>query len=701
MGSLFDWLAYSGARTSAGDPVASGLAYFYEPHSDTKKRVWADDEYSDPLPNPVTLDAAGRATVYGQGDYRLRIETSAGVYVMDVASLQYAELYADMVQLRNASGYSGTGDFFTGTTVDAVVQAIKTSLGGLDAKLLVTHTGGSSVLVRTWASQVFNVKLFGALGDGSTDDTSAVQAAITAANAAGGGKVYFPRGTYIIASALTGYGSIHYCGDGVGATILRTSGTATYSLFTFTTRNNVTVSDMTLQGTGTSAAATCRALYFVTDCTNVRVRDLEITGTAAGTGFNVGLSIDADRVWVDRVQISNVQASSATAGVDLTGSNEVHLNEVYVVCNAGSSSTSYGINLGTRVRATNCHVEAPSSIGFICGTESSYVGCSVQGAGSSYGFYGNGITDCRVVGCWASGGRYHYSFFNSALVSTMTRCAVVNCTSTAAGYYGVYVGSASTTPATFCKVVDCTIYNSGREAILFEGTDCCTADGNTVYDASDASAGTYGGIKVTTTNNGGHVGGNKNVVSGNYVYELTSNQMLASLVIEDYAGGSTNLGSTSVGPNTLDTCGASNVWIRFGGTNNTWKGYAVAPQTIDEALRVPIAAVSASESLSLYDSGKDIQVSGDTAVDLTLPTLDSGGWTDGLEYRITRLSATGVKRILCAGGNTVRTQATAAGAGYTIITLLAQELSGCRLTARGTVWYLTYTNLDDATIVPS
>jgi hypothetical protein len=51
----------------------------------------------------------------------------------------------------------------------------------------------------------YNVKasIYGAKGDGVTDDTTAIQAAITAAAAAGGGVVWFPAGTYIISTALT------------------------------------------------------------------------------------------------------------------------------------------------------------------------------------------------------------------------------------------------------------------------------------------------------------------------------------------------------------------------------------------------------------------------------------------------------------------------------------------------------------------
>jgi polygalacturonase len=43
----------------------------------------------------------------------------------------------------------------------------------------------------------FNVKEFGAVGDGKALDTAAISNAIRAANAAGGGKVVFPAGVYL------------------------------------------------------------------------------------------------------------------------------------------------------------------------------------------------------------------------------------------------------------------------------------------------------------------------------------------------------------------------------------------------------------------------------------------------------------------------------------------------------------------------
>ena len=51
-------------------------------------------------------------------------------------------------------------------------------------------------------SDYFNVRSFGAVGDGQTDDTAAFQKALDAASKAGGGVVYAPRGNYFFAGSL-------------------------------------------------------------------------------------------------------------------------------------------------------------------------------------------------------------------------------------------------------------------------------------------------------------------------------------------------------------------------------------------------------------------------------------------------------------------------------------------------------------------
>jgi hypothetical protein len=65
----------------------------------------------------------------------------------------------------------------------------------------------------------FNVREYGAAGDGDTDDTAKIQAAIDAARATGG-IVFFPPGTYSTGRLIL-YSRVHLRGSGVDATVLR------------------------------------------------------------------------------------------------------------------------------------------------------------------------------------------------------------------------------------------------------------------------------------------------------------------------------------------------------------------------------------------------------------------------------------------------------------------------------------------------
>jgi hypothetical protein len=89
------------------------------------------------------------------------------------------------------------------------------------ACLVAVVAGGTSI---AWAGatatpHVFNVRDYGAAGDGVTNDTPAVNAAIVAASATGSGVVRFPAGTYLAG------GSIHLLSNvtlqvDTGATVL-------------------------------------------------------------------------------------------------------------------------------------------------------------------------------------------------------------------------------------------------------------------------------------------------------------------------------------------------------------------------------------------------------------------------------------------------------------------------------------------------
>lgn len=112
-----------------------------------------------------------------------------------------------------------------------------------------------------------NVLDYGATGDGATDDTAAIKAAIAKLQAANGGDLFFPSGTYFVSSTLIMWWNSRWRGAGVGATRLKLAAGANCDLiqtqgFADLTGGTVQggpnhwqLSDMTLDGNGAAQTA--------------------------------------------------------------------------------------------------------------------------------------------------------------------------------------------------------------------------------------------------------------------------------------------------------------------------------------------------------------------------------------------------------------------------------------------------------------
>lgn len=126
--------------------------------------------------------------------------------------------------------------------------------------------------------RVIDVKLFGAKGDGVTDDTAAIQAALDAAKNAGGGTVYLPTGNYRKANTsatLRVYSNTTLCGSGDASVILAEdlSSVPRCDLMILSDTENVTLRDFRVVGTLESNLSNENANQTITGS---RVRNLRV-----------------------------------------------------------------------------------------------------------------------------------------------------------------------------------------------------------------------------------------------------------------------------------------------------------------------------------------------------------------------------------------------------------------------------------------
>lgn len=236
------------AFTSLGALMASGRLYTYTQGTTTKKVAYT--EATGTTAHTYTSDGGGGEYIAldARGELPAPLYLTAGAYDLCLKTAAGATVWT-----RRAD--PGGADF-AGSGGSALVGFIQTG------------TGASTRTVQAKLRDVVSVKDFGATGDGSTDDTTAVQACVTAAVTAGK-AVYFPSGTYILTSTVTATGWWCYFGDG-NTSVIKTNNDI--ALFTFTI-NTTTVSaweirDLRFEGPYNSSNVASCALRFTGDSTS-------------------------------------------------------------------------------------------------------------------------------------------------------------------------------------------------------------------------------------------------------------------------------------------------------------------------------------------------------------------------------------------------------------------------------------------------
>lgn len=230
----------------------------------------------------------------------------------------------------------------------------------------------NTATVRRLASRLLDrvsVKDFGAVGDGVTNDTAAIQAAIAYIQSVGGGTVYFPRGIYLTAPVFVTDSNVHLRGAGTGGSILRLIGSATeqFAVVSFGIQSDQTT---------LVAIADCSIRHFEIDGNKAN----QLNGSASDEGTNAGLFVyTAAGMLVENLRVHDCDGYGiGLVGTDQAGREDIIVRNVITYANEydGLDIKGGATNRPVRVRLERVYSHS-NGPGNIPGRES--VGIDVRG----------------------------------------------------------------------------------------------------------------------------------------------------------------------------------------------------------------------------------------------------------------------------------------------------------------------------------
>lgn len=184
-----------------------------------------------------------------------------------------------------------------------------------------------------------NVRDHGAIGDGVTDDTVAIQSIIN--NAGEYTRIYFPTGKYLLTSAITINKPVYLYGDGFGQTSNNTNGSsagATTIIFKTQTNGfvvnsgnyifNVTISDMEI--VGSNMCTNGISLYSGVMCNllNLHIRECQNSGILITN--NIDYLCQFNRVCNYDYVYGTTSATENSAALKISGNADKLVTQNYI-----------------------------------------------------------------------------------------------------------------------------------------------------------------------------------------------------------------------------------------------------------------------------------------------------------------------------------------------------------------------------------
>ena len=311
------------------------------------------------------------------------------------------------VSVVPANGVSGSVADPTGNA------AITLTLGDISAASS-KPSGGTARSFTSRNGDVFNVKDYGALGDGSTDDITAIGNALDAAITARG-KLYFPAGVYVISNTInktfgtvnTFYGLSIY-GDGIGCSIIKqtTSNRGVFNLICAGRSGCLTIENLGFWNNSGLSTIPC-IKYAVSQednndsHPNLRATNLFFGAPSGGNSWTIGMDLyNIHNGYISGVQYYGDNAGGGTGIVfQKYGTNTTAgTNKSMACCVQGSQFNLCNTGIKIKDSMESCLIQECIIVGVVYGVNSDYsihlgvvnshINCN--GTGTGFCIYGSG-----------------------------------------------------------------------------------------------------------------------------------------------------------------------------------------------------------------------------------------------------------------------------------------------------------------------
>ena len=295
---------------------------------------------------------------------------TGGTDVLTLGQAQITNLTTDLAAralgattMTAGTGLTGGGDLSANRSFAVAYGTTSTTATvGNDARLsfIAAGTGATTRTLQNKLRDVISVKDFGATGDGSTNDTAAIQAAL---DARAGSSLYIPAGTYITTSALTISAGTYVYGDYTESIIAvqpTASATTVNNCIEFN-GDDITVDNIKILGTNEGASVdgidyTDFAKGFnIVGRTRPTITNCVIEKFCASIYCTNGVSTNSNTITITGNRIyGGIQPGDASVGVDaqdilIMGSNASYPNLVgrrsIIANNYCLGNTDCGINV--------------------------------------------------------------------------------------------------------------------------------------------------------------------------------------------------------------------------------------------------------------------------------------------------------------------------------------------------------------------